>query len=160
MNNLVIRALQEEDFPEMMKIDQMVFSSTNTPAPMKQRSLEEYAGRYSADTIFVAELEGKVSGYIGANNPTGLASNSHVMELYIAVHPDTQGKGVGRVLIEHLISWGSQQGFKKISLRVLSTNEGAIAFYKANGFLEQGRLVREFILNEEYVDDILMYRLL
>ena len=160
MKYIVIRNLLEIDFPEMMRIDQLVFDSSTTPAPMKQRTLEEYAGHYSTDKVFVAELEGRVAGYIGYDNPTGLASNSHVMELYIAVHPDYQGIGVGRALISHLIAWGKQQAFKKISLRVLSTNEGAIAFYKANGFMEQGRLVKEFLLNGTYVDDILMYKLL
>ncbi len=160
MNNLTIRNLKEADYPEMMKIDQLVFSSYNTPAPMKQRSLEEYTGHYSPEKVFIAELEGKVAGYIGYDNPTGLPSNSHVMEFYIAVHPDSQGRGVGKALITHLITWGKQQAYKKISLRVLSTNEDAVTFYKANGFLEQGRLVQEFLLDGTYVDDILMYKML
>jgi ribosomal protein S18 acetylase RimI-like enzyme len=160
MNNIVIRNLQEADFPEMMNIDQLVFHSSNTPSPIKQRSLEEFSKHYSQDKVFVAEHEGKIAGYIGYDNPTGLPSNSHVIELYIAVHPDYQGKGVGSALLTHLIIWGKQHEYIKVSLRVLSTNEGAVAFYKANGFLEQGRLVKEFVLNGVYVDDILMYQLL
>ncbi len=160
MKNIMVRNIQESDFAEMLNIDQLVFDSSNTPAPMKQRSVEEYAGHYSSDKVFVAEVDNKVAGYIGSHNPTGLASNSHVLELYIAVHPDFQGLGVGRALMEHLNSWARQQGFLKISLRVLASNEGAIAFYYSNGFQEQGRLVKEFLLNGTYVDDILMYKLL
>lgn len=160
MSYIMIRNLQEADFTEMMNIDQLVFDSSNTPAPIKQRTLEEYAGRYSPDHVFVAEIEGKVAGYIGYENPTGLPSNSHVMELYIAVHPDYQGKGVGRALITHLITWGKQQNYKKVSLRVLALNKAAIAFYHSNGFSEQGRLINEFLLDGTYVDDIMMYKML
>jgi ribosomal protein S18 acetylase RimI-like enzyme len=144
----------------MMKIDHLVFNSSTTPSTMRQMTLEEYSGRYSPDRIFIAELEGKVAGYIGYDNPTGLASNGHVMEIYIAVHPDYQKMGVGRELTNYIISWGKQNGYKKISLRVLSSNQNAIAFYHSLGFLEQGRLVNEFILDGNYVDDIMMYQLL
>lgn len=157
---IIIRSLQDNDYPQMMTIDQLVFNSATTPAPMRQVTLEEYAGHYTSDNVFVAELEGRVAGYIGFHNSTGLASNSHVMEIYIAVHPDYQKMGVGRELMQHIIRYGKQNGYKKISLRVLSSNQKAIAFYKTIGFLEQGRLVREFILDGNYVDDVLMYLLL
>lgn len=160
MKEIIIRSLQDADYPEMMTIDQLVFNSSTTPAPMRQITLEEYAGHYSPDNVFVAELEGRVAGYIGFHNPTGLPSNSHVMEIYIAVHPDFQKMGVGRTLMQHIIRFGKENGFQKISLRVLSLNQKAIALYKAIGFLEQGRLVREFILDGNYVDDIMMYLLL
>ncbi len=160
MNNISTRNLQDADYPEMMRIDQLVFNSSTSPAPMKQRTIEEYAERYTVDKVFVAEIEGKVAGYIGYDNPTGLKSNSHVMEFYIAVHPDFQGKGIGRALINHLTNWGREQGFLKLSLRVLSINEAAIAFYISNGFKEQGRLMKEFLLDGVFVDDIMMYKML
>jgi ribosomal protein S18 acetylase RimI-like enzyme len=160
MKQVTIRSIQNTDYPEMMKIDQLVFNSTTTPATMRQKTLEEYSRHYSPDRVFIAELEGKVAGYIGYDNPTGLASNNHVMEIYIAVHPDYQKMGVGRELTNFIISWGKQNGYKKISLRVLSSNQKAIAFYHKLGFLEQGRLVNEFILDGNYVDDIMMYQFL
>ncbi len=160
MNQVIIRSLQEADYPEMMAIDQLVFNSSTTPATMRQMTLEEYAGHYSPDEVFIAELEGRVAGYIGYHNPTGLATNSHVIEIYIAVHPDYQKIGIGRQLMNHITQWGRQNGYQKISLRVLSVNHKAIAFYKAMGYLEQGRLVKEFILDGKYVDDVMMYQLL
>ena len=48
---------------------------------------------------------------------------------------------------------------EKVSLGVLSTNYRAIALYKSMGFVEEGRKIKEIKINEnEYVDDILMYK--
>ena len=52
----------------------------------------------------------------------------------------------------------AERGIRKLSLRVLASNAGAVAFYQSCGFIEQGRLVDEFYLNGQYVDDILMWR--
>ena len=160
MKQIMIRQCKEADFEELMNIDHIVFNSTNTPALICHQTVEEYAKHYSLESLFVAEIESHIAGYIGYTNPTGLESNRHVMEIYIAVHPDHQNMGVGRELLNYISSWGKQNGFHKVSLRVLSTNEAAVRFYSSNGFKEQGRLIKEFILNDKLVDDILMYKIL
>ncbi|EHL2592084.1 GNAT family N-acetyltransferase, partial [Listeria monocytogenes] len=42
------------------------------------------------------------------------------------------------------------------ALRVLSINQKAIRFYEKNGFKQEGLLEKEFIIQGEFVDDILM----
>jgi ribosomal protein S18 acetylase RimI-like enzyme len=160
MNNIFIRESKESDFQELMNIDNMVFNNSNTPALTYWQSVEDYSKHYSPGNIFVALINDKVAGYIGYHSSTRLKSNCHVMEIYIAVHPDFQKKGVGGELLNYISSWGKQNGFKKISLRVLSTNKSAIPFYISNGFKEQGRLIDEFLLDGKFVDDILMYKML
>ena len=67
----------------------------------------------------------------------------HYTKLYdnIAVHPDYQRQGIGQRLIEAMKAWAAEQGVRKLSLRVLTTNPGAMEFYRNCGFVEQGRLV-------------------
>lgn len=44
-------------------------------------------------------------------------------------------------------------------LGVFSTNHRAISLYKKMGFLEEGRKIFEFKLNDgEYIDDVIMYK--
>lgn len=160
MDNIFIRELKESDLQELMNIDNIVFNNSNTPALTHWQSIEDYSKHYTRGSQFVAVIDDKVAGYIGYTNPTGLKSNSHVIEIYIAVHPGSQKKGVGRELLNYITTWGKQSGYKKVSLRVLSTNETAIPFYTSNGFMEQGRLIDEFLLDGKLVDDILMYKML
>lgn len=49
-----------------------------------------------------------------------------------------------------------EKGYIKIALRVLSINQKAIRFYEKNGFKQEGLLEKEFIIQGEFVDDILM----
>ncbi|MFC7063442.1 GNAT family N-acetyltransferase [Halobacillus seohaensis] len=160
MNNIVIRKSKESDFPELVNIDKLIINNMNTPALNYSLSVEEYSLHRPGGSQFVAVINNQVAGYIGHNNPTKLKSNSHVLEIDIGVHPEFQRKGVGSELLSYIFLWGKENGYRKVSIRVLSTNKAAIPFYISNGFNEQGRLKDEFLLNGEFVDDILMYKML
>lgn len=56
--------------------------------------------------------------------------------------------------------WAREQKKHKICLRVLAINEGAIKLYESCGFREQGRLIDEFLIEGEYIDDVLMYKMI
>ncbi|MBP1936921.1 GNAT family N-acetyltransferase [Paenibacillus sediminis] len=45
------------------------------------------------------------------------------------------------------------------SVLVLSSNTAAINFYLKCGFEIQGRLVEEFYINDQFVDDIMMFKM-
>jgi glucosamine-phosphate N-acetyltransferase len=53
----------------------------------------------------------------------------HIEDL--AVHPDAQGQGIGRALMEHVKQLAIDRGCYKI---ILSSNEGNTAFYEKFGF--------------------------
>lgn len=119
----------------------------NTPVSIEQHSVESYSKHRPPGSEFVAIINDKVVGYIGYHTPTKLKSNSHVLEINIGVHPDFQRKGVGRELLNYMFSWVKENGYKKVSIRVLSSNISAIPFYLSYGFKEQGRLKDEFIID-------------
>ena len=72
-----------------------------------------------------------------------------------------RGEGIGSALLQFLIDWGeSNPTIDKLALSVFVTNTRAIALYRRFGFVEEGRRIKEVKLgSSEYVDDILMYRL-
>jgi GNAT superfamily N-acetyltransferase len=51
------------------------------------------------------------------------------------VRPQARGKGVGKALVEAAIRVAKQSGYGDIKLDTLPEMEGAIALYKANGFV-------------------------
>ena len=51
------------------------------------------------------------------------------------VRPQARGKGVGKALIQAAIATARQAGYDEIKLDTLPEMEGAIALYKANGFV-------------------------
>ncbi|MYV52865.1 GNAT family protein, partial [Streptomyces sp. SID3212] len=50
------------------------------------------------------------------------------------------------------------QGARRLTLRVLGHNTPARRLYEAEGFAVEGVLPGEFLLDGEYVDDVLMGR--
>jgi ribosomal protein S18 acetylase RimI-like enzyme len=154
-----IRPSRKEDFKQLVQLDNLIWNNSNTPQPLNWESAEQYGQYCPEGSQFIAVTEHIVAGYIGFKPPTNLMSNKHVMEINIGVHPDFQGKGIGKQLLHFVSNWAKGSNIRKISLRVLSSNEQAISFYEANGFQEQGRLVDEFLIDDTYVDDILMYKI-
>jgi ribosomal protein S18 acetylase RimI-like enzyme len=53
---------------------------------------------------------------------------------YLAVHPDHQGTGVGRRMMEEAENLLRRAGCPKINLQVRSTNSEVIEFYKKIGY--------------------------
>ncbi|MDX1443815.1 MAG: ribosomal protein S18-alanine N-acetyltransferase [Gammaproteobacteria bacterium] len=59
--------------------------------------------------------------------------------LNICVHPDLQGHGLGRRLMEHLLRLARGYGAKMALLEVRPSNMAAVAMYESMDFSEVGR---------------------
>ncbi|WP_437786983.1 N-acetyltransferase family protein [Sorangium sp. So ce1097] len=87
----------------------------------------------------------------------------HVGILGLGVHPEAQGLGVGRALIERLLEWARAHRdadggrVRRVELYVRSDNARAIALYRSVGFAHEGTR-RGFVRADDgaYVDDLVM----
>jgi len=59
-------------------------------------------------------------------------------------------------MIENGIKWCRENGIIKLNLEVFSSNENAISLYKKLGFTLEGQRKGQFLVENTYVDDILM----
>ncbi len=82
-------------------------------------------------SIRVAEVGRETVGAVGVN-PAGV-----IWMLY--VRPSYQGCGVGSALYEDAIGALKKAGSRKALLEVLAGNENALAFYRARGWVPEGR---------------------
>lgn len=160
LHELEFRLSTFSDVSAIMELDKLVWDESTTPGQINWKSKVHFLEICPPGSQLVAISGSELCGYLGFSPPTPLASNGHVYDINIAVHPKFQGQGVGQGLMSHIKELAHERGIRKLSLRVLATNHRAIHFYKKCGFMEQGRLVEEFYLQDKYVDDILMYYLL
>lgn len=85
----------------------------------------------------------------------------HTGEFGITVRKPYWGLGIGSILMESLISWAKDTKIiRKINLRVRIDNQKAIKLYEKFGFEKEGILRREFMIDGEFYDSILMGLLL
>jgi len=76
----------------------------------------------------------------------------------IYILPETQGKGLGKKLFDHISQECIEKGNHRLSLNVNRDNNNALEFYKKNGFevtgeedipIGQGYLMEDFILEKD-----------
>lgn len=145
------------DEPALLRLDRATWSPTVTPAPARADGSLFFDERIRPEDVLVAETDGELVGYLMLHQSIPLPSHSHVLEINgLAVHPEAQGTGVGRALVEEAQEQVRRRGARKLSLRVLAPNTGARRLYEACGFVVEGVLTTEFVIDDGDVDDVLM----
>lgn len=155
-----IRKARLEDEDALARVDAATWSTDVSPAPPPLPGTPFFGPRALPDDVLVAESE-TVIGYAKLTRPIALASHEHVLELGgLAVDPDRKRTGAGRRLVEAIAQEAHARGARRLSLRVLGPNTAARELYAACGFVTEGTLKAEFLLDGRYVDDVLMARYL
>ncbi|WP_414605612.1 N-acetyltransferase family protein [Stenotrophomonas pavanii] len=116
---------------------------------------------FQAQTPYVSVLEDRVVGMykMGPNFPD---LGAHVASATYVVDAATQGRGVGRALVEHSLERARAEGFLAMQFNyVVSTNGPAVALYRKLGFAVVGTLPEAFRHRESgLVDVFVMHRFL
>ncbi|MFF8968170.1 GNAT family N-acetyltransferase [Streptomyces sp. NPDC014995] len=155
-----IRTARPADDEALVLIDRLTWSTLHAVMPEPQPPYEPFfSERHSPEDTLVAELDGRVVGYVRLGLPTSLACNAHVRQIQgLAVADEARGRGVGRTLIRAALDEARRRGARRVTLRVLGHNTPARKLYESEGFVVEGVLPEEFLLGGEYVDDVFMGR--
>jgi ribosomal protein S18 acetylase RimI-like enzyme len=109
--------------------------------------------------FLIAEVNDRIVGFCRCEGDQ-LRRSTHKVEFGVCVLKDYWGYGIGRKLLEQSIHWADENGIKKISLKVLETNDKAIKLYQEYGFEVEGTLKYDKRLSDgKYYNTILMARL-
>ncbi len=103
----------------------------------KARHIDEDVARES-EGIFVAELDGRVIGYITTWQDRE-ASMGHIPNL--AFVPEMRGKGMGRRLIEFALEHFRNSGLSHARIETLVQNDIGNHLYQSIGFREVARQI-------------------
>ena len=106
--------------------------------------------------FIIAEVNGKIVGNLNFSGGPRQRT-AHSGEFGVSVLKEYWGTGIGKELIEYLINWSKNSGIiRKINLRVRTDNTRGIHLYKKFGFLEEGIIKRDFLINGEFYDSLQM----
>jgi len=106
--------------------------------------------------IIIAEISGEMVGItsITGGKPPRIR---HMGELGITILKKYWSLGIGHVFMENLIEWANNSGvIRKIFLKVRIDNKRAIKLYKKFGFIREGKISRQFLINKKFYDAYLM----
>jgi putative acetyltransferase len=76
----------------------------------------------------------------------------------LAIHPDFEGKGYGKKMMEEIFELGRQMNLLRIELTVDVINTRAIRLYEKAGFVKEGILKKYTWLKSEnrFLDEVMM----
>jgi ribosomal protein S18 acetylase RimI-like enzyme len=153
-----IRPAKPGDDRALATLDRATWTTLTSPAPPPPEPDWSFLNeKVEIRDVLVAELDGEVAGYIRIGRVFPIAASDHVLMITgIAVDPACQRRGIGRALLDAAVAEARARGVRRLTLRVLAHNEGAVRLYEQAGFVVEGVLRNEFFLDDVYVDDLLM----
>ena len=109
-----------------------IISLIKTDFPYVERGLEKLKQKIEDGeiVIFTASEGKKILGFIELQFLEGSIARINGL----SVKDETQGKGVGKNLLDHAISFLKTKGTERIILLVKESNEKAKELYKSRGF--------------------------
>jgi ribosomal protein S18 acetylase RimI-like enzyme/SAM-dependent methyltransferase len=153
-----VRVARLGDEAALARIDAVAWTSASGfPSVTPRADGSFFSAEHPPGEHLVAEVNGTVAGYVRVRPVTPLPENAHVSGIAgLAVAPDARGRGAASALLAAAEQHARDRGARKLSLRVLSTNDAALRLYERLGFRREGTLFEEFLIDGRYVDDVLM----
>ncbi len=157
-----VRVAHASDEAQLAQLDRISWSPrSGFPSVIQQAGSVFFLTESPPQAFLVAEIDGVVVGYIRLGSPLPLPENAHVISvLGLAVAPEARRRGVATALLSAAEERARARGARKLSLRTFSTNPQAIRLYTRFGFEREGLLRGEFLIEGQYVDDILLAKYL
>jgi len=164
MSSVSIRPAAPADVPVITRIyAHSVRTSTATfeleppdEAEMARRMQALFDGGYP---YIAAEIGGAMAGYAYAGSYRPRPAYRFSVEDSIYVDPDSQRRGVGRVLLEHLIAECERRGFRQmIAVIGDSAQTPSIELHRALGFRMIGNIENVGYKFDRWLDSVLMQR--
>ena len=157
-SSMRVRTARDDDAAALAELDAAAWSAESGFPSITPRPGEPFfTPNNPPEAHLVCEIGGTVVGYLGLKPPTRLPENAHVIGVFgLAVAPAARRLGAASALLAAAEQRARAAGARKLSLRVLGTNEPAIRLYHRLGFEREGLLRDEFLINGNYVDDLLL----
>ncbi len=134
---MTVRLATEADLPRLPEIELSALDAFLTtsipPGPLSTVTpAEGWRDALEHGTLWVIDDEqGEPVGFLGAHRDLG---ELHILEFDVeAVH---QGKGLGRLLLNHVIAWARAEGLSEVTLTTFRSIAWNRPFYAKMGFVE------------------------
>ena len=164
MSEITVRPAQFDDAGAICTIynqgieDRVATLETELRRPEERR--EWLAARGPRHPVIVAEAGGEVVGWGSLNVFNPRKAYGYVADFSIYIERRWRGKGVGSRLLARLIELARDVGYHKLVLSAFPTNIGGMSLYQKFGFRTVGIYKEQGKLDDQWVDTIIMEKLL
>jgi ribosomal protein S18 acetylase RimI-like enzyme len=143
MNEVTIRKATAADLPTLYRFEQGVIDAERPFIPrLKKGDVKYYDLVYMLNAphihLVVAEVNGELIGSGYARIEEAKQYLDHPKHAYLGfmyVDPGYRGRGINKIILDHLVSWATTHGITEIVLEVYYDNHPAIKAYEKAGFI-------------------------
>ena len=139
---MTIREIRETDQPDWVRLREALWPGSLSDHGVETRKY--FARRSTALLVFVAEVEGRIVGFLELDfRPYAPACSSSPVPFIEGwyVEPAWQRRGIGRALVEAAETRARDMGHTEIASDAEQENADGIAAHRALGFEEVERTV-------------------
>ncbi|MBW1703207.1 MAG: GNAT family N-acetyltransferase [Deltaproteobacteria bacterium] len=132
LKKMNIRRIKIEDADDISSIQTAI---TKSAEKIDFRQIIEEQVRKNEDVSFVAEIDGRVAGYmISYTIYGGFGLEKSAWIAILGVDPKFMGQGIGKRLAEEILVVYRERGIKHIFTTVLWDSVDLLSFFKTLGF--------------------------
>ena len=164
---LTIRPARAVDLPQITGIYAHAVLNGTASYEYEAPTLEEITRRFTAITqdnfpYIVAQEDGRVFGYAYASHFRTRPAYRFIVEDSIYIAPDSQGLGIGTLLLGELLARSEALGFRQMIAVIgdAAVNLPSARLHSAMGFTECGRITGSGFKFNRWCDTLLMQRAL
>lgn len=133
-----VEAATIEDLPALAEMVMELFTVSGDFAPdrmVQERGLQLILEQPSRGRIFVLRNDHRIIGMVNLLFTISTARGGFVVLMEdVIVHPDHRGQGYGTMLIERVVEFARQKGFKRITLLTDKISAESQKFFLKHGF--------------------------
>ena len=157
---ITIRAREPSDwqeFADLLALPKVRWGTLRLPFTSREQWRKAMESPVEGRTDIVAVLDGRIVGHAGLLQ--GKGRRSHAGELFMSVHDEHCGRGIGTALLTALVDAADNWlNLKRLELTVYVDNEPAIRLYKKFGFEVEGTRRADAFRDGKFVDSLMMAR--
>lgn len=144
MDDMIIRDATADDLQAINDIyNHYVLNCTCTwqtePEPMPAR-VAWFEAHQDRLPILVAEVDGRVAGWASLSSFHSRCGWRGTVEDSVYIHPEMQGRGLGRGLLEALLTRAKECGVHSVVGVISGDQKRSLQLHARLGFMEVGRL--------------------
>lgn len=163
-----IRTIRVEDAEDFLALRNALDAETHfmlyepgerqTTAEAQRRDLQDLLQRDN-QTILVAEDSGELVGFVAVRGG-GVQRTRHSGYIVIGIRQAYTGQGLGTRLFDEMEAWAREHALHRLELTVMTHNAAGVGLYRKMGFMVEGIARHALRVDDEWVDEYHMARLL
>ncbi|TDT46663.1 phosphinothricin acetyltransferase [Maribacter spongiicola] len=155
MNAITIRTMLPTDWEFVANIYKEGIDTGMATFETKVPTYEAWDKAHMSTCRFVAESNTEIMGWVALSPVSNRCVYGGVAEISVYISKKSRGKGLGRSLLEHVISASEQEGIWTLQSGIFPTNYSSIKVHEATGFRMIGKRERVGKLHGKWIDNVL-----